>query len=203
LRRRNRDEPVPADVWVVAGLGNPGADYAATRHNLGYLVVDELLRRSGTTLRAHKSGRALVAEARLGAAPGERVVLLRARGFMNESGGPVKAVLGYYKVPADRLVVVHDELDIPYGELRVRLGGGDSGHNGVRSVKQVLGTGDFYRVRVGIGRPPGRQDAADYVLRPFSATQRRELDLLVQRAADSVESLRVIGLEPTQNFFHR
>jgi peptidyl-tRNA hydrolase, PTH1 family len=128
---------------------------------------------------------------------------MRGRSFMNESGGPVAAVLGYYKVPADRLVVVYDELDIPYGDLRVRLGGGDSGHNGVRSVKQVLGTADFYRVRVGIGRPPGRQDAADYVLRPFSAAQRRELDLLVQRAADGVESLLIKGLEPTQNLFHR
>ena len=193
---------MPADIWVIAGLGNPGPEYAPTRHNLGYLVVDEVLRRCGKTLRPAKSGRAFVAETRLGPMPGQRVALVRSRGYMNESGGAVAAVLGYYKVSPDRLVVVYDELDIPYGDLRVRLGGGDGGHNGVKSVRASLGTGEFYRVRVGIGRPPGRQDPADYVLKPFSAAQRDELPLNVQRAADSVEMLVEKGLLATQNQFH-
>jgi peptidyl-tRNA hydrolase, PTH1 family len=190
---------MPSDVWVIAGLGNPGPSYAATRHNVGYLVVDELLDRSNGALRPHKSGRALAAEVRLNGPTGQRAVLMRGRGYMNESGGPVSAVLGYYKVAPDRLVVVHDELDIPYGEMRVKFGGGDNGHNGLRSVRQSLGSGDYFRVRVGVGRPPGRQDSADFLLKPFGAVERRELDLHVQRAADCVESLLDKGLGPTQN----
>lgn len=193
---------MPSDVWVVAGLGNPGPPYAATRHNAGYLVVDELLARMGGSLRAHKSGRALAAEGRLGGPGGPRAVLARARGYMNESGGPLAAVLGYYQVPLDHLVVIHDELDIPYGDLRVKFGGGDNGHNGLRSIRQALGGGDYYRVRVGVGRPPGRQDAADYVLQPFDKVQRRELELHVDRAADCVESLTVEGLAKAQNRFN-
>lgn len=193
---------MPGETWVVAGLGNPGPAYATTRHNAGYLVVDELLARTGSSLRPHKSGRALAAEGRLPGPGGSRVVLVRARGYMNESGGPVAAVLAYYKVQPDRLVVVHDEIDIPYGELRVKLGGGDNGHNGLRSVRQALGAGDYYRVRVGVGRPPGRQDAADYVLQPFDRVERRELDLHVQRAADCVESLLMEGLAQTQNLYN-
>jgi PTH1 family peptidyl-tRNA hydrolase len=193
---------VPADIWVIVGLGNPGPEYASTRHNVGYLVVDELLRRSRTSLRPAKSGRALAAEARLGTPPGARAVLARARGYMNESGGAVSAVLGYYKATPERLVVVHDELDLPYGDLRVKLGGGDNGHNGLRSVRGSLGLGDFYRVRVGVGRPPGRQDPADFLLSAFSAAERRDLDVHVVRAADSVESLLERGLDLTQNFFN-
>jgi PTH1 family peptidyl-tRNA hydrolase len=202
LLGRTRDTDVPSDVWVIAGLGNPGPEYAPTRHNLGYLVVDELLRRSGRTLRPAKSGRGMAAEARLGDGPGERAVLVRARGYMNDSGGSVSAMLGYYKATPEKLVVIHDELDIPYGDLRIKFGGGDSGHNGVRSVRKSLGTGDFYRVRVGIGRPPGRQDPADFVLKPFSAAERRDLELNVQRAADCVEMLVVKGLVATQNQYH-
>jgi len=194
---------LPTDCWVVVGLGNPGPDYATTRHNVGYVVVDELLDRMGAALRPHKSGRALTAEGRLAGTPGERAVLVRGRGHMNESGGPVAAVLGYYKVPPERLVVVHDELDIPYGDLRAKFGGGDNGHNGLRSLRQALGTGDYYRVRVGIGRPLGRQNAADFVLRPFGAVERRALELHVQRAADCVESLVSKGLDATQNEYHR
>lgn len=194
---------MPGDVWVIAGLGNPGPAYAATRHNAGYLVVDELLTRIGASLRPHRSGRALAAEGRLAGRGGPRAVLVRPRGHMNESGRPVAAVLAYYKLKPDRLVVVHDELDIPYGDLRVKFGGGDNGHNGLRSLRQALGGGDYYRVRVGVGRPPGRQDAADYVLQPFGRIERRDLDLLVQRAADCVESLLTEGLEPTQNLFNR
>ncbi len=190
---------MPRGVWVVAGLGNPGSTYATTRHNVGFLVVDELLRRSNSTLRPHKSRRALAAETRLNGHSGERTVLMRGRGYMNESGGPVAAILGYYKVTPEKLVVVHDELDLPYGGLRVKFGGGDNGHNGLRSIRQSMGTGDYYRVRLGIGRPPGRQDSADFVLKPFAAVERRELDLHVQRAADCVESLVAKGLEATQN----
>ena len=194
---------MPADPWVVVGLGNPDPQYASTRHNVGYLVVDVLLDRSGTKLRAAKSGRALVAEARLGAADDERAVLVRSRGYMNDSGGPVAAVLAYYKVPPERLIVVHDELDIPYGDLRAKFGGGDNGHNGLRAVRRSLETGDYFRVRFGVGRPPGRQDPAQFVLRPFSAAERRDLALHVQRAADCVESLMARGLERTQNLYNR
>ncbi len=193
---------MPSDVWLVAGLGNPGPTYAGTRHNVGYLVVDALLRRSDSTLRPHKSGRALAAETRLNGPTGERAVLMRGRGHMNESGGPVAAVLGYYRVAPDKLVVIHDELDLPYGDLRAKFGGGDNGHNGLRSIRQSLGTGDYFRVRFGIGRPPGRQDSADFVLRPFSPGERRELDLHVERAADCVELLLRAGLQAAQNAFN-
>lgn len=201
LRRAGRD-PEPWDGWVVAGLGNPGPAYAGTRHNIGYLVVDELADRMRASLRAHKSGRALVAEGRLGTPPGVRTVLMRGRGYMNESGGPVSTVVGYYHCPPGQLVVIHDELDIPYGDLRVKLGGGDNGHNGLRSIRQSLGTGDFCRVRFGIGRPPGRQDPADFVLSRFSSTEGKELDLHVQRAADCVEALVLEGLTSAQNRFN-
>jgi len=134
--------------------------------------------------------------------PGPRVVLARPRGHMNESGGPVKALASFYKVPMDRIVAVHDELDIPFGTLRVKLGGGDNGHNGLRSLRSSLGAGDFYRVRVGVGRPPGRQDPADFVLSNYSAAERKELVFQVDRAADAVESLLAVGLERTQGQFN-
>jgi PTH1 family peptidyl-tRNA hydrolase len=142
------------------GLGNPGPSYAGHRHNVGYLVADELAARMGSSFRAHKSGRADVVEGRLGApgTPSPRHVLARARSYMNESGGPIKQLATFYKVPAERIVAIHDELDIPFDTMRVKLGGGDNGHNGLRSLRGALGTGDFYRVRVGIGRPPGRQE---------------------------------------------
>ncbi|MGH3500110.1 MAG: aminoacyl-tRNA hydrolase [Nocardioidaceae bacterium] len=191
------------DGWVVFGLGNPGPTYAATRHNVGYLVADELADRMGGSWRSPRGGRAQTVEGRLAGIPGVRAVLGRGRCYMNESGGPVSSLLKFYKAEPARLVVIHDELDIPYGDLRVKLGGGDNGHNGLKSIRQSLGTGDYYRVRFGVGRPHGRQDAADYVLHPFSATERRELDLHVQRAADAVESLVSEGLERAQNLFNR
>ncbi len=190
------------DGWVVVGLGNPGPSYAETRHNVGYLVADELARRMGGRWRAQKSGRALSVQGRLAGVPGVRAVLGRGRCFMNESGGPVSSLLSFFKATPDRLVVIHDELDLPYGALRVKLGGGDNGHNGLRSIRQSLGTGDFYRVRVGIGRPVGRQDTVDFVLAPFSTAERRELELHVQRAADAVEALVTDGLESAQNRYH-
>ena len=192
------------EVWLVAGLGNPGPAYAGHRHNVGYLVADELASRLGSPFRAHKSGRADVVEGRLGP-PGSdapRVVLARARCYMNESGGPIRSLLTFYKVPVDRLVVIHDELDIPFGTLRVKLGGGDNGHNGLRSVRSALGTGDFYRVRVGIGRPPGRKDVSDHVLGNYSSAERRDLPFQVDRAADAVESLILEGLAATQQAYN-
>lgn len=193
-----------ADVWLVVGLGNPGPKYAGHRHNVGYLVVEELARRLGSSFRAHKTGRADVVEGRLGApgTPGPRVVLARPRSYMNEIGGPVKALATFYKVPAERIVAVHDELDIPFGAMRVKLGGGDNGHNGLRSVRGSLGTGDFHRVRIGIGRPPGRQDVSDYVLSDYSAKERKEVPLQVVLAADAVETLLTEGLERTQQKFN-
>jgi PTH1 family peptidyl-tRNA hydrolase len=194
-----------SEVWLVVGLGNPGPAYAGHRHNVGYLVADVLAERMGSSFRAHKSGRAEVVEGRLGA-PGAdvpRVVLARPRSYMNESGGVVSTLSKFYKVPAERIVAVHDELDIPFGALRIKLGGGDNGHNGLRSMRTSLGTGDFYRVRVGIGRPPGRQDPADFVLSNYSSTERKELDMNVVEAADAVESLIADGLERTQQRFNR
>jgi peptidyl-tRNA hydrolase, PTH1 family len=193
-----------ADVWLVVGLGNPGPTYAGTRHNVGYLVVEELARRIGGSWRSHKTGRADVVEGRLGApgSPGPRVVLARARCYMNESGGPVKALASFYKVPPDHIIAIHDELDIDFGTLRSKLGGGDNGHNGLKSMRSSLGTGDFYRVRAGIGRPPGRQAPADFVLSGYSSTERKELPFQVDTAADAVESLITVGLEATQQRYN-
>lgn len=192
------------EVWLVVGLGNPGPAYAGHRHNVGYLVADELARRLGSSWRAHKSGRAEVVEGRLGApgTPGPRLVLARPRCYMNETGGPVKALATFYKVPPERIVAIHDELDIGFGTLRTKLGGGDNGHNGLRSMRSSLGTGDFYRVRCGIGRPPGRQDVADFVLSNYSSVERKELPFQVDHAADAVETLVTEGLERTQQRFN-
>jgi peptidyl-tRNA hydrolase, PTH1 family len=191
-------------VWLVVGLGNPGPSYAGHRHNVGRLVVAELAGRMNAPFRAHKSGRAEVVEGRLTppGSPGPRVVLARTRTYMNESGGAVKQLATFYKVPPDRIVAVHDELDLPFDTMRVKLGGGDNGHNGLRSLRGALGTGDFYRVRLGIGRPPGRQDVADFVLSDYSAAERRALPLQVGTAADAVEALLGEGLERTQARFN-
>ena len=192
------------DTWLVVGLGNPGPTYAGTRHNVGYLVTDELARRMGGSWRKHKTGRADVVEGRLGL-PGSdtpRVVLVRARCYMNESGGPVKALASFYKVAPEHVVAIHDELDIAFGTLRTKFGGGDNGHNGLKSMRSSLGTGDFFRVRAGVGRPPGRQDPADFVLSGYSAAERKELPFQVDRAADAVESLLTNGLDATQQRFN-
>jgi PTH1 family peptidyl-tRNA hydrolase len=188
---------VPDERYLVVGLGNPGPRYEGTRHNAGALVVDVLAGRIGGRLKAHKA-RAEVLEGRLAAVP---VVLARPRSFMNESGGPVAGLVRFYKVPLERLVVVHDDLDLPFGALRLKRGGGDGGHNGLRSISSALGR-DYLRVRVGIGRPPGRQDPADFVLRDFSSAERKELDYLFDRAGDAVEALLSDGLEAAQNRFN-
>ena len=186
------------DRWLVVGLGNPGPTYAGNRHNVGFMVLDLLGERVGGRFKAHK-GRADVVEGRLA---GRRVVLAKPKSYMNESGGPVASVSGFYKVPVDRLVVVHDELDVPYGTLRLKRGGGDGGHNGLKSITRSLGSKEYLRVRFGIGRPPGRQDPADFVLKDFSAVERKELPFLVDRAADAVEALLTGPLEAAQNTFH-
>jgi len=185
--------------WLVVGLGNPGPDYAGTRHNVGVLVVDELAERARGRFAKHKRAHAQVAEERL---QGHRAVLAKPSSYMNESGGPVKGLLDFYKVPMEQLVVIHDELDIPFSTLRLKLGGGDNGHNGLKSIRRSTGSGEFYRVRVGIGRPPGRQDPADFVLKPWSSVERKELPMLVSDAADAVELLLHEGLERAQNRFN-
>jgi PTH1 family peptidyl-tRNA hydrolase len=194
------------EVWLVVGLGNPGPAYAGHRHNIGYLVGDELAERLGGSFKSHKASRADVVEGRLrisgtpGAGP--RLVLGRPRSYMNETGGAVKALASFYKIRPDHLIVIHDELDIPFDTMRVKLGGGDNGHNGLKSIRGSLGTGEFYRVRVGIGRPPGRQDVADFVLSNYSSAERKVLPFQVDTAADAVESLVTDGLEKTQQRFN-
>lgn len=190
--------------WVVVGLGNPGDRYAGNRHNVGAMVVVELARRYAVSLRAHRS-RCSVAQVRLGTPggrPGPSGVIAVPDSYMNESGGPVKALLAFYGAGPDRLVVVHDELDIDPGAVRLKLDGGEGGHNGLRSISRSLGTREYTRVRVGIGRPPGRMEAADYVLRDFSASERADLPFLVGDAADAVELLTQEGLLPAQQRFH-
>ena len=190
--------------WLVVGLGNPGPAYAGHRHNVGFLVVDELTRRTGSRFSVAKGLRAETAEARLGL-PGieaPRLLLAKSRTFMNETGGAVSKLLGYYKLELDQMIVVHDEIDLDPGQLRVKFGGGDNGHNGLRSIRASLDSGDFYRVRVGIGRPPGRQDPADFLLSNFPAGAREAVAVEVNRAADAVESLVTLGLERTQNIFN-
>jgi peptidyl-tRNA hydrolase, PTH1 family len=190
-------------AWLVVGLGNPGKEYAKNRHNVGFLVVDLLAGRIGVKFGRHRKAVADVAEGRLGVGvQAPRLVLAKPMTYMNLSGGPVASLCRFYKVPVDRLLAVHDELDLPYTVLRAKQGGGEGGHNGLRSVSQSLSTKDYLRVRFGIGRPPGRQDPADYVLSDFSAAERKELDYLVDRAADLVEAVVTHGLEWAQNAYH-
>jgi PTH1 family peptidyl-tRNA hydrolase len=186
------------DQRLVIGLGNPGPRYAATRHNAGFMVVGLLAERIGGRFKSHKS-RGDVIEGRLAGHP---VVLAKPRSYMNESGGPIAAIARFYKVPVERITVVHDDLDLPFGSLRLKRGGGDGGHNGLRSTTSALGSKDYLRVRFGIGRPPGRQDPADYVLREFDVAERKEVPFLVDRAADAVEALLAQGLEAAQNEFN-
>jgi PTH1 family peptidyl-tRNA hydrolase len=184
---------------LVAGLGNPGAEYDGTRHNVGFAVADVLAGRAGGRFSAHRKSGADVAEGRLA---GRRTILAKPRGYMNLSGGPVTNALRFFSVPPEDLVVVHDDLDLEFGVVRLKRGGGEGGHNGLRSISKSLGTKDYLRVRFGIGRPPGRQDPADYVLKRWSSSERRELDVSLELAADAVEALLTEGLEPAQNRIH-
>jgi peptidyl-tRNA hydrolase, PTH1 family len=202
---RSAGSTADGGVWLVVGLGNPGPSYAGHRHNVGYLVADELASRMGAGFRPHKSGRADVVEGRLGGlggVGGVRAVLARPRCYMNETGGPVSTLAKFYKVPVERIVAIHDELDIPFDTMRIKLGGGDNGHNGLRSMRKSLDSGEFHRIRVGIGRPPGRQNPADFVLSDYSSAERKVLPFQVDRAADAVESLITDGLAPTQSRFN-
>lgn len=184
--------------WLIVGLGNPGPGYAGNRHNAGYMVADEIAARISARFRAGKF-RSGIAEDRLGGTP---VTVAKPLTYMNESGGPVAGLRGYYHLDPERIVVIHDELDLPFGTIRLKLGGGDNGHNGLRSVTAALGTRDYYRVRVGIGRPPGRMDPAAFVLRDFSAAERKELPFLIGRSADATEALLQSGLASAQNEYH-
>lgn len=187
--------------WLVVGLGNPGREYAGNRHNVGFMVADLLAGRIGAKFSRHRRAVAEVAEGRLGLG-GPRLILAKPLTYMNLSGGPVAALAQFYKVPVAQVVAVHDELDIPYGQLRIKRGGGEGGHNGLRSMSKSLGSKEYARVRFGIGRPPGRQDPADYVLSDFSSAERKDLEYLVDRAADVVEAVLTHGVEWAQNAYH-
>jgi PTH1 family peptidyl-tRNA hydrolase len=187
------------DRWLVAGLGNPGPGYAGNRHNAGFMVADVLAGRLCASFKRDRS-RAAVATGRLAGWP---VTLAKPQTFMNLSGGPVASLRSFFKLPPERIVVVHDELDIPFGTIRLKLGGGDNGHNGLRSVTSALGTRDYFRVRVGIGRPAGRMDPADFVLHDFSAAEKKLVPELLERSADAVEALLHDGLVQAQNEFNQ
>ncbi len=191
--------------WLVVGLGNPGAQYASTRHNVGYLTLDVLAARGGATLTSHRS-RTHTADVRLGigpgGVPGPRVLLARSDSYMNTSGGPVSALAQFYDINPDRIIAVHDELDIPFDTIKLKIGGGEGGHNGLRDITKALGTKDYYRVRTGIGRPPGRMDTADFVLKPFSSTEAKDLPFLISNAADATMMLVKEGLLATQQRYH-
>ncbi|GLZ34499.1 peptidyl-tRNA hydrolase [Lentzea sp. NBRC 105346] len=186
------------ELALVVGLGNPGPRYEGNRHNIGFLVLDELAARVGGKFKAPKGGASLI-EGRLA---GRRVVLAKPQTFMNLSGGPVAGAMKFFKVEPANVIVIHDELDLPFATIRMKLGGGDNGHNGLRSITKSLGTKDYLRVRFGVDRPPGRMDPADYVLKDFSTVERKQLALEIDRAADAVEALLAYGLEAAQNKFH-
>ena len=192
-------------MYAVVGLGNPGEKYAQTRHNAGRMVLDVLAGRVGGTLSAHKASRTHAMSARVGVAPGkpgERLILATPDSYMNTSGGPVKALQDYFGVAANDLILIHDELDQPFGTLKMKRGGGEGGHNGLKPLSQSLGNKNYIRLRFGIGRPPGRQDPADYVLRPFGAADRKDLALLRERAADAIEDVLDLGLEKATMRLH-
>ncbi|MBU8809158.1 aminoacyl-tRNA hydrolase [Mycolicibacterium goodii] len=188
-----------AEPLLVVGLGNPGPAYAKTRHNLGFMVADVLAGRIGSSFKVHKRSGAEVVTGRLA---GSSVVLAKPRCYMNESGRQVGPLAKFYSVPPQQIVVIHDELDLDFGRIRLKLGGGEGGHNGLRSVASALGSKDFHRVRIGVGRPPGRKDPAAFVLENFTAAERAEVPTIVEQAADATELLIAQGLEPAQNTVH-
>lgn len=188
------------DTWLIVGLGNPGAQYQGNRHNVGQMVLDELAGRIGGSFKTHKT-RAQVLEGRLGIG-GPRVVLAKPMSYMNLSGGPVAALASFYGIEPDHVVAVHDEIDIPFNTVKLKSGGGEGGHNGLRDMSKALSTKDYLRVRVGVGRPPGRMETADYVLRDFGTAERKELPFLLDEAADAVDLLVRDGLTAAQQKFH-
>ncbi|MBL3686451.1 aminoacyl-tRNA hydrolase [Leucobacter zeae] len=199
-RRSRKEELVSSDGWLIVGLGNPGPKYEATRHNVGQMALDVLADRIGGRFSAHKAG-ARVAEGRVRPG-GPKLILAKSNGYMNTSGGPVSALAKYFGIAPERVVVVHDELDLPFDTIKLKQGGGHGGHNGLRDIAKALGTPDFLRVRVGIGRPPGQQDPADFVLKPFASAERPNLGVLLEDAADAVESVVDDGLLAAQQRFH-
>lgn len=204
-RRRRANETqergeAMGDAWLVVGLGNPGPKYETTRHNVGQMALDVLAERIGARFAAHKTN-TRVAEGFLRPG-GPKVILAKSNGYMNTSGGPVSALAKYFDVAADRVIVLHDELDLPFDSVKLKQGGGHGGHNGLRDIAKALGTPEFLRVRIGIGRPPGRQDPADFVLKPFGAGERAALGVLLEDAADAVDSLATEGLTAAQQRFH-
>ena len=188
--------------WLIVGLGNPGPEYEKTRHNIGAMVVNQMAATAGAKFSSHKA-RANVAEFKLGfggEAPSLVVATLRC--YMNESGGPTKALADFYKIKGDHIIIAHDELDIPYQAIRVKFGGGDNGHNGLKSITSALGKADYFRLRLGIGRPPGQQDPADFVLKQFASAEKKELPEFISRCADAVNSLVADGLDKAQTIFN-
>jgi len=200
LQRRGKGEDM-SDAWLIVGLGNPGPEYEKTRHNIGQMVLDELAKEVGGSFKKHSKASAVVVEGRLGFG-GPKAVLMKSLGYMNTSGGPVSAVAKFYGIDPDHIIVVHDELDIPFDTIKLKIGGGEGGHNGLRDITKALGTKDYYRVRTGIGRPPGRMDTADFVLKPFSSTEAKDLPFLISNAADATMMLVKEGLLATQQRYH-
>lgn len=199
-RKRKIEGEAVSDAWLVVGLGNPGAKYEATRHNVGQMALDVLAARADARFVSHRTN-SRVAEGRV--APGSpKLILAKSNGFMNTSGGPVSGLARYFDIPADRTVVLHDELDLPFDTVKVKQGGGHGGHNGLRDIAKALDTPEFLRVRIGIGRPPGQQDPADYVLKHFASSERDLLAVLLEDAADAAEMLTTDGLLATQQKFH-
>ena len=189
-------------TWLVVGLGNPGEKYAATRHNIGAMVVDELAARHSIKFSSHKS-RSDVAAYKLGIGSDmHSIILAKSHSYMNETGGPIKALAQFYSVEPSKIIALHDELDIPFAAIRTKLGGGDNGHNGLKSMTSAFNTGDYFRVRLGIGRPIGEQDPGDFVLKAFASAEKKELGDFITRGADVVESLITDGLERTQSRFN-
>ena len=190
-----------SDTWLIVGLGNPGPNYAKTRHNIGQMVLDELAKEVGGSFKKHSKASAVVVEGRLGFG-GPKVILMKSLGYMNTSGGPVSAIAKFYGIDPAHIIVVHDELDIPFDTIKVKIGGGEGGHNGLRDITKALGSKDYYRVRTGIGRPPGRMDTADFVLKPFSSIEAKDLPFLISNAADATMMLVKEGLLATQQRYH-
>jgi len=202
--RSNKDKGgASANRWLLIGLGNPGKDYEKTRHNIGAALISEYAKKAGVKFSSHKS-RADIAEISIGVGA-QRVSLVAAtlRCYMNEYGGPTISLANFFKVSSDHIIIAHDELDIPFQSIRIKYGGGDNGHNGLKSVTSGLSSSDYYRIRLGIGRPIGEQDPADFVLKAFSAAERKDLDLFLQRGIDAIELLITQGIEKAQNSFNK
>lgn len=200
LRRKKDEVPVANDNWLIVGLGNPGAKYESTRHNVGQMALDVLAHRMSAKFSPHKTN-SRVAEGRL-VPGGPKLILAKSNGYMNTSGGPVSALCKYLGVAPEQVIVLHDELDLPFDSLKLKQGGGHGGHNGLRDIAKALATPEFLRVRIGIGRPPGSQDPADFVLKPFGSSERDTLAVLLEDAADATEGLVNEGLTATQQRFH-